>query len=301
MFKKSTALTVLCLIFAVFAVSIGVCLILEKTRYVNCNKYCIGEAMNEEVTTTVMNDYEQLLSELNTKYFGRVCDIFDDAKNQLVEKLKQVLGEDYIRLNQEIKSLKDSAVNLRTTFDNEPYSLELKNKLETAKIEFVEAVDEQTRLEKKQTLNAVLSEIAGRNLKIFSEMAEIKKQIEKKCLLAADIVKNKEAEFKTLEKEVIASAKNRTLELAVSYKSEVSALSYAFDVTDYCVEMPFLSAFDPNMKLMDFDKNAFIAAFSERKDNCGKDCTRNCQSCSKGLSAGEKNYFTSMQNDDFKN
>lgn len=301
MYKKSSALTILCLVFAVFAVSIGVRILLLKSKYVNCNKYCIGEAMSEEVTT-VISDYEQLLSELNTKYFGQVCDIFDDAKTQLVAKLKEVLGSDYIELNEQIKALKDSSLQLRTAFDNEPYTVELKEKLENAKIEFVEAPDEQTRLEKKQALNSVLSEIADRNLKIFSQMGEIRKQIDEKCLLAAEIVKSKEEQFKKLEKDIIAEAKKRTLELAVSYKSEVSALSFAFDVKDYCTEMPFLSTFDPNMKLMDFDKNAFVAAFADRKDNCGAGCSHNCKSCHQALATGEdKNYFTSVQNDEFKN
>ncbi len=245
-----------------------------------------------------VNDYEQLLNELNNKYFEKVCDIFDTAKTDLVNKLKEMLGEEYAELDREIKELKKRAMDLRAEFDGKPEMVALKEKLETVKVEFVEAKDDETRALKKDELNAVLSEIAKKNLEVFTEMAEIRKQIDAKCSLAMDLVKAKEKDFTATEKQVIENARKKTLELAVSYKSEVSALSYAFDVKNYSSEMPFLKSFDPNMKLMDFNKDAFMDAFLNRNQSCGS-CSGNCKACQGGNE--EKNHFTSEINDEYKN
>ncbi len=245
-----------------------------------------------------VNDYEQLLAELNNKYFEKVCDIFDTAKSELVNKLKETLGEEYAVLDKEIKLLKQSALDLRAQFDNEPFMVDLKEKLETAKSEFVEAKDDETRSIKKAELNAVLSEIAKKNLEVFSKMAELRKQIDAKCSVATDLIKEKEKDFTLMEKQVIGNARKRTLELAVSYKSEVSALSYAFDVKNYSDEMPFLKSFDPNMKLMDFNKEAFMNAFLNKNQTCGS-CAGNCKAC-QGIDES-KNHFTSESKGEFKN
>ncbi len=300
--KIPTTFFVLCLVFALLVLTAGIYLLFANESYVKCNKFIMGDVM-EEKTTVQTSDYEQLLSELNAKYFEKVCDIFDTTKNELMLKLKDLLGEDYNALSDEINALKSKAAEIRQSFDNEPYTAELREKLETSKLEFVEAKTEEERLLKKQTLNSVLSEIAGRNLKIFSEMADIRKQIDVKCVAAMDIVKQKEADFKSLEKDVIDTARKKTAELAVSYGSEVSALSFAFDVKEYSEKMPFLASFDPNMRLIDFDKNAFLEAFNNKGQNCGPKCSGNCLSCHGGNEndSPDKNYFKSETKDEFKN
>lgn len=246
-----------------------------------------------------VGDYEQLIEELNNKYFERVCDVFDTAKSDLINKLKEMLGSEYAELDKEIKQLKADALKLREDFDAEPYTIELKEKLENAKAEFVEAKDDIERAEKKQILNDVLNEIAKRNLEVFSKMSDLRKQIDAKCAVAMDLVKSKEGDFATMEKQVIETAKKNTLALAVSYKSEVSALSYAFDVKNFSDEMPFLKSFDPNMKLMDFNKDAFMNAFLNKNQTCGT-CTGNCKAC-QGVEPENKNHFSSQIKDEFKN
>lgn len=299
--KTPTTFFVLCLVFAVLTLTAGLYVLFTSESYVKCNKFIMGDVM-EEKSNVQKSDYEQLLSELNAKYFEKVCDIFDTAKNELMLKLKDLLGEDYTALNDEIKALKSKASKIRESFDNEPYTAELREKLEVAKLEFVEAKTEEDRIEKKQVLNSVLSEVAGRNLKIFSEMADIRKQIDVKCVAAMNIVKQKESDFKSLEKEVIDTARKKTQELAVSYGSEVSALSFAFDVKDYSEKMPFLASFDPNMRLIDFDKNTFLEAFRQKEQNCGPKCTGDCLSCHGGIKTdSSKNYFKSETKDEFKN
>lgn len=299
--KTPTTFFVLCLVFAVLALTAGLYVLFTSESYVKCNKFIMGDVM-EEKSNVQKSDYEQLLSELNAKYFEKVCDIFDTAKNELMLKLKDLLGEDYTALNDEIKALKSKASKIRESFDNEPYTAELREKLEVAKLEFVEAKTEEDRIDKKQVLNSVLSEVAGRNLKIFSEMADIRKQIDVKCVAAMNIVKQKESDFKSLEKEVIDTARKKTQELAVSYGSEVSALSFAFDVKDYSEKMPFLASFDPNMRLIDFDKNTFLEAFRQKEQNCGPKCTGDCLSCHGGIKTdSSKNYFKSETKDEFKN
>lgn len=299
--KTPTTFFVLCLVFAVLTLTAGLYVLFTSESYVKCNKFIMGDVM-EEKSNVQKSDYEQLLSELNAKYFEKVCDIFDTAKNELMLKLKDLLGEDYTALNDEIKALKSKASKIRESFDNEPYTAELREKLEVAKLEFVEAKTEEGRIEKKQVLNSVLSEVAGRNLKIFSEMADIRKQIDVKCVAAMNIVKQKESDFKSLEKEVIDTARKKTQELAVSYGSEVSALSFAFDVKEYSEKMPFLASFDPNMRLIDFDKNTFLEAFRQKEQNCGPKCTGDCLSCHGGIKTdSSKNYFKSETKDEFKN
>lgn len=248
----------------------------------------------------LISDYEQLLSELNAKYFEKVCDIFDSSKTELLKNVKEILGEEYDKIEKEIASLKSLALEKRKTFDEEPYMIDLKEKLETAKIEFVEAKDDAVRTEKKKVLNNVLSEIASRNLKVFAEMAEIRKQMDAKRVVLADIVKSKESEYKTLEKEIVSKARAKTVELTVSYESETCALAYAFDVKTYSKTMPFLSFFDPNMKLMDFDKQAFMDAFNGKSQACGMGCSGKCSSCTPA-SLEQKNYFNSESKDEFKN
>ena len=250
----------------------------------------------------VSSDYELLLEELNSKYFEKVCDIFDDAKNTLLAKLKDLLGEEYCQLVDEIKTIKDKAISVRENFDNQPYTAQLKEKLEVAKLEFVEAND-QDRAEKKQALNAVLSEIAQRNIEVFSQMATFRKVIDDKTNLAMAIIKEREPQLKNFEKEVIENARNKTFELSVSYQSEVSALSYAFNVTEFSKEMPFLKSFDPNMRLIDFNKKAFMDAFNSKKQNCGPKCSGNCLSCHvcEKNDSLDKNYYKSENNDEFKN
>lgn len=297
--KKQTAIFILCLMFAVMVLTAGLYVLLSNDSYVKCNKFIMGDQMKNSDTKT--SDYEQLLSELNSKYFEKVCGIFDDAKNELMLKLKDLLGDDYSGLNQEISALKTRASEIRTSFDNEPYTVELREKLESAKMEFVEAKTDEERSLKKQALNSVLSEIAARNLKIFTQMADLRKQIDQKCVAAMDIVKQKESDFKCLEKSVIETARKKIAELSVSYGSEVSALSFAFDVKEYSEKMPFLASFDPNMRLIDFNKNAFLDAFNNKGQNCGPNCTGNCLSCHSAGDTASKNYFKSETKDNFKN
>lgn len=295
--KLSTVLVALCLAFAIITAGISIYFLIQERSYVKCNKFKLGASM-EENKDCGLSDYEQLLSELNRKYFEKVCDVFDEAKTELLDEMKDLLGEPYAKLNEEVEALKKEALTIRRSFDAEEETVELKERLEIAKAEFVEAESDEARVEKKGVLNAVLSEIANRNLKVFSKMAEIRKQIDEKCIALTDVIKSKEADYKALEKTVVSKARNKTLELSVSYGSEVSALSFAFDVKDFPSDMPFLKVFDPNMRLMDFNKKAFMDSFTGKKRDCGPKCSGDCRSCH-----GEerKNYFTSETKDDFKN
>lgn len=294
----------LCLVFAILITCVGFVVIISNRSYVRCNKFVLGDSMSDviENTDAVKSDYDLLVDELNNKYFEKVCDIFEAAKTRLKESVKSILGGRYDALYNEIKNLRTRAESLRTDFDNEPYTAELKQKLETAKNDFVSAKDENEKAEKKAVLNSVLSEIAARNLKVFVEMSELKKQINAKCDEARALLKENEALYKTAEAEVIADAKKSALELAVSYKSEIEAVSAAFDVKDYSSDIPFMSWFNPDMRLIDFDKNGFLDAFYSKAKTCKTECNGDCKGCAvlQSESGEDKNFFTSAAQSDDK-
>lgn len=287
---------VLILIFALIITSVGIYVLINSNNYIKCNKFILGDSMENN---KVDSDYQLLLNEINSKYFEKVCDIFEDAKKQMLSQVDSLLGEEYTNLNEQIKELKERAYKIRQDFNDDAYFLELKEKLEIAKEEFVTA-DDESREQKKQALNQILAEVASRNLGILSSITEIGKQIEEKRNQAIDLVKQKESSIKKCEEEIVGKARQKTIELACSYKSESCALAYAFSVDKYPETMPFLAVFDPNMKLKDFNKEAFMAAYNNKNQECGK-CSGDCLSChSNGAeSSANKNYFKSDLKDEF--
>lgn len=296
--KPQAALIAVCLAFALITAFLSAYLLFNKKNYVRCNKINLGEDMkieNQSATT----DYQELVKELERKYLEKVCDVFSEAKSNLLSALNDLLGDRYKTLNDEIQKLKSDALNLRKNFDEKDETVALKEKLEAAKEDFVTATNEEDRAAKKVILNSVLSEIAQRNLNIFSSTAAIRRKIDEKCIEAADLLKSKEGEYKALETKIVDAARKKTLELAVSYKSEISALSFAFDQPYNEEKVPFLTAFDLNMRLMDFDKEKFMSAYLKNAENCPTACSGNCLSC--GLKDKEKNYYTSPQKDDYNN
>lgn len=296
--KPQTALIAVCLAFALITAFLSAYLLLNKRNYVRCNKINLGEDMKVE-NQSATTDYQELVKELERKYLEKVCDVFSEAKSNLLSALNDLLGDEYKTLNDEIRKLKSEALNLRKNFEEKAETIALKEKLEAAKEDFVTAATEEVRAEKKTILNSVLSEIAQRNLQIFSSTAAIRRKIDEKCISAAELLKSKESEYKTLETKIVDAARKKTLELAVSYKSEISALSFAFDQPYNEEKVPFLSAFDLNMRLMDFDKEKFMAAYLKNNENCPTTCSGNCLSC--GLKDKEKNHYTSPQKDDYNN
>lgn len=298
--KLPFKILVLCIVFAVLMISIST-LIYYRGKIVKCNKFG-GVIMKDQNGAVISTDYEEIVSDLNNKYFLKTCDIFDEARRELLSKFEAILGDEYILLNNEIKSLKAEMLARRQKFDSENESLALKDKLAQAKESLDMANSDEEKTRAKSQINEVLALITKRNLANFASLGQLKKQIDDKCLKALEIVNSKEAEFKDVETKIVNEAKNKSLELAVSYKGELDALSKIFDVTNEDNSLPFLKPFDPNMRLIDFDKESFIAKQHAGSYGCGDSCGGDCSACAAKfeLKKAEKNFYKSEADKKFK-
>ncbi len=247
-------------------------------------------------------DFEQMRAELNDKYFQYACDIFAAAKDTLLNEIKEMLGEEYTVINENIQKTKKAIEEKRAEFNDDEQTIIAKGRLTVAKEKLVMATSDNERELAKKEMNEALTDIAKRNLAHFNQLSVLKKEMDDNCVKAINLVKARENEFKDKEEKVIKEARQKTTELAVGYKSEISALVKIFEIDD-CDEndLPFLTPFDMNMRLVDFDKNSFMDAFYSRDKNAGKcfGCSGDCSSCRDGEVSAEKKFFKSTSSDTF--
>ncbi len=251
-----------------------------------------GETMSEVKKTDEMAEYNQLVDALNKKYLYKFCDIFQQSKDELVDKTDEVLGEEYKKVLEKIKELRENIARERIEHNNSTEINALKDRLALSKEKLITSKSEQEKSVAREEMNALLAEITKKNLENFASLSKSKAEIDELSKKAISIAEGKKAELIKIEKEIISSAKTKIAEIAVSYKGEIEAISKVFGVEEYQTAMPFMQKVDMNMRLVDFDKEIFLMMLGEKKPSCSSSCGGNCKTCP---SQKEQTFFKSTE------
>ncbi|HBK02280.1 MAG TPA: hypothetical protein DDY77_04540 [Clostridiales bacterium] len=238
---------------------------------------------NHKDNSELFKEYSQLKKQLDERYLSDFCDIFEKAKSSLKEKAAVILGDDYARLNNEAIAKRDEITFLRDKLSESEEMVKLKDELMTLKESLIECADEQKRTEIREKTGEVLKAITKKNLDNFSLMSQKKKELDEIVAKLTAIANSKKDELKAVEKLVFGESKNSLASLSFAYRDEIDALAAAFGVTDYDGELPFLKMINLDMRLTDFNKQAFIAAYKEKIEHkhghTHSHCPHDCSSC----------------------
>ncbi len=269
------------LILLIVFVAISATILVAKSQQESRSIFVFakGENMSEEKISQEMAEYNQLVEELNKKYLYKFCDIFQEAKDELIEKTDDILGEEYKKTIQELKSLRENVAKERIEHNNSQEINELKDKLALSKEKLLTSKTEEEKVASREEMNAILAEITKKNLENFANLSKSKTEIDALSKKAIEICEGKKKELVELESKIISSAKTKIAEIAVSFKGEIDAISKVFGVSEYSTAMPFMRKVDMNMRLVDFDKDIFLMMLGENKPSCSSSCGGNCKTC----------------------
>lgn len=253
----------------------------------------------------LFKEYSQLKNELDERYLSEFCDIFERAKSTLKEKAAVILGDEYSRLNDEAILKRNEITSLRDKLSESEEMVNLKDELTTLKEALIECADEQKRAEIREKMGEVLKEITKKNLDNFSLMSKKKKELDEIVSKLAAIADSKKDELKAVEKLVFGESKNSLASLTFAYRDEIDALAAAFGITEYDGELPFLKMINLDMRLTDFNKDAFIAAYKDKiehkHEHSHSHCSHDCSSCHSACGEKAEKFFISQDDKGEKN
>lgn len=253
----------------------------------------------------LFKEYSQLKNELDERYLSEFCDIFERAKSTLKEKAAVILGDEYSRLNDEAILKRNEITSLRDKLSESEEMVNLKDELTTLKEALIECADEQKRAEIREKMGEVLKEITKKNLDNFSLMSQKKKELDEIVSKLAAIADTKKDELKAVEKLVFGESKNSLASLTFAYRDEIDALAAAFGITEYDGELPFLKMINLDMRLTDFNKDAFIAAYKDKiehkHEHSHSHCSHDCFSCHSACGEKAEKFFVSHDDKGEKN
>ena len=253
----------------------------------------------------LFKEYSQLKNELDERYLSEFCDIFERAKSTLKEKAAVILGDEYSRLNDEAILKRNEITSLRDKLNESEEMVDLKDELTTLKEALIECADEQKRAEIREKMGEVLKEITKKNLDNFSLMSQMKKELDEIVSKLAAIADSKKDELKAVEKLVFGESKNSLASLTFAYRDEIDALAAAFGITEYDGELPFLKMINLDMRLTDFNKDAFIAAYKDKiehkHEHNHSHCSHDCSSCHSACGEKAEKFFISHDDKGEKN
>lgn len=253
----------------------------------------------------LLKEYSQLKNELDERYLSEFCDIFERAKSALKEKAAVILGDEYSRLNDEAILKRNEITSLRDKLSESEEMVKLKDELTTLKEALIECDNEEKRAEIREKMGEVLKEITKKNLDNFSLMSQKKKELDEIVSKLAAIADSKKDELKAVEKSVFGESKNSLASLTFAYRDEIDALAAAFGITEYDGELPFLKMINLDMRLTDFNKEAFIAAYKDKiehkHEHNHSHCSHDCSSCRSACGEKDEKFFVSRDDKGEKN
>ena len=286
--KKINFLSVVIIIFAVFAIFGGVYAFYRTAEYAFSKTNGGKIVMAQELTGNELTDYEQLKQELDEKYLGMFCDIFAEAKSELLSKTEDILGDEYKALKQQSEDAREELKKLAEGMGETAELVALKDKLTDLKEKLIHAPTEDEKNAIKAEMKQVLSEITRINLANFSALSLKKKAVDEINAKIRVVVEDKKDDVKEVETEILTAAREKMKGLVFSYATEAEALAKAFGLTDYKKEPYFLSLINPEARLIDFDKQAMLDAVHGRHSHHGHDhgrheapadCDHDCSCC----------------------
>ena len=263
--KKVKFITVFILIFALFAI-FGGAYAFYRYSYA-FKKTNGGKLVMAYDNTDELRQYEEMKDELDEKYLVEFCRIFEEAKGQLISKTEQSLGEEYAQKKREIEDEKKNIAELAKTLSDSPELNELKDKLAQLKSELIVAITDEQRTQVKDAMKEVLKEVTDINLANFKTLAEKKKGLDELTEQLKAIIASGKADIKSIENEVLTSARQKIKRMIFAYGAEAETLAKTFDVKEFSREPYFLTILNPDMKVVDFDKEKVIAAVHESRDH----------------------------------
>ncbi|MBP5177864.1 MAG: hypothetical protein ILP02_04715, partial [Clostridia bacterium] len=141
----------------------------------------------------------------------------------------------------------------------------LKDRLTDLKERLIKAPDDEKDAVKAE-MKGVLSEITRINLDNFALLSKKRREIDALNDKIKAIVQSKKDDLKDVEAEVLSSAREMVKQTVFAYGAEAEALAKAFGVKDYRKQPYFLSVINPELKLVDFNKDAIIKAVREKRE-----------------------------------
>lgn len=306
--KKIKFVNVIILIFAIFAI-FGGAYVFYKTAYAFAKTNGGTLVMAQEIISDEeLSEYKQLSSDLDEKYLGTFCDVFADAKTELLSRTEDMLGDEYKALKSQADYARKDLAELANAMKDSDEINKLKDKLTELKEQLIKA-PEQEKEALKASMKDVLSEITRLNLENFATLSKKRREIDALNDKIKAILESKKDSIKDVEKEVLDGSRDKLKQLVFAYGTEAEALAKAFGVTDYKKEPYFLSIINPDLRLIDFDKQAMMDAVRNRRMH-GHDhhhdhhdekpascsftggCDHNCSDCAENCDECESVYDT---------
>ena len=301
--KKIKFVNVIMLIFAIFAI-FGGAYVFYRTAYAFTKTNGGTLVMAQEIISEEeLSEYKQLKEDLEEKYLGLFCDVFAEAKDELLSRTEDMLGEEYKAIKSQAEYARKDLLSLADEMKENQEINALKDRLTELKEQLIKAPD-QEKEQLKATMKEVLAEITRLNLQNFATLSKKRREIDALNNQIKSILDSKKDSIKDVEKEVLVGARDKLKQLVFAYGTEAEALAKAFGVTDYKKEPYFLSIVNPDLRLIDFDKNAMMDAVRNRKmhghehhhhdhhDEISGGCDHNCSACSENCDENNSVYNT---------
>ena len=300
--KKIRFVNVIMLIFAIFAI-FGGAYVFYRTAYAFTKTNGGTLVMAQEIISEEeLSEYKQLSEDLEEKYLGLFCDVFADAKAELLSRTEDMLGEEYKAIKSQAEYARKDLLSLADGMKDDKEINALKDRLTELKEQLIKAPD-QEKEQLKATMKEVLAEITRLNLQNFTTLSKKRREIDALNDKIKSILDSKKDSVKDVEKEVLVGAREKLKQLVFAYATEAEALAKAFGVTDYKKEPYFLSIVNPDLRLIDFDKNAMMDAVRNRKthghehrhdhrDEISGGCDQACDRCGENCKESKSVYNT---------
>jgi|GEM_PF-2293223 len=255
--KKVKFLNVIMIIFALFAI-FGGAYAFYKTAYAFSKTGGGILVMAQQISDEEMIEYKQMLDELDEKYLVLFADVFEQAKEQLLSRTEDTLGEEYKTLKDGIEEQKKQLKELAENLNNNQRLTVLKDKLTSLKEQLIKAPNEDEKNNIKSSMKEVLSEITAINLDNFSTLSIKRKEINALNERLKAVVDEKKDLIKDVEEQVLSGAREKLKKLVFSYETEAETLAKAFGVTEYNKQPYFLKLLNPQARLIDFDRQTML-------------------------------------------
>ena len=297
--KKIKFLTVIGVIFALFAIFCGAyeyyrnAVVFNQTngrgRFMGKDVF-VAHAENDE-------QLEQLKIKSEKKYLDQFCDILEEAKIGLIKRDEQILGEEYSELKDKVKAMREEIKTYAQKLSENQKLADLKDRLTELKEQLIYAPDDEQKLDVQGKMQEVLSQITKINLDNFSLLSQKKREIDALVSKMKQIIEDNKDRLKSEENAVLDHLKDKIKRLMFAYKEEIGLLNETFGKKEKVEAPDFLKYINLNARLVDFDKQLFLAEYEHRGEghhhhhdnqphSCyGQDaCDKNCSSCASGKS-----------------
>ncbi len=207
--------------------------------------------------------YLELKKSLKEKYSNQFLAMLKDAKADYSLKAKEVLGDDYILLRDELINVENQIRLKRHDFLNSEEYLTAKTEMTKAKLKF-DLSKEQDKEENEKALQNAVSNISTLNTKLNNQLKDLyqtETTVKSKLKVLFD---SKKDELLAIKKQTEEKTKTEIAKILYSFFVELKDLNKNFNVNTETQEMPFSDDLvKDNNVYTDFEKAYFNGNLEE--------------------------------------